>query len=183
MNQIKQQGAVMRPLLLCVVGAFLLLACQTAGDRSETYDSAELKLPATFKGTLPCADCEGIRYHLDLWPDGVFHLRQSYEGTPVVVYNRGRWRRDASRPVILLYGGRERSLQFDVKGPQALRLLDQQGWPIQSSLPYELTSDGTLTPADLSLVLKGMFRYLAGSTLRVSDKPECRRMISRDEAA
>ena len=65
------------------------------------------------------------------------------------------------RSVILFYGDRERPLQFEVKGPQALRLLDQQGRPIQSSLPYELTSDGTLTPADLSLVLKGMFRYLA----------------------
>lgn len=122
-------------------------------------DSAGLKLPATFRGMLPCADCEGIRYHLDLWPDGVFYLRQSYEGTPVVAYDRGRWRRDPSRPVILLYGGRERPLQFEVKGPQMIRLLDQQGRPIQSSLPYELTSDGALTP--LSLVLQGMFRYMA----------------------
>jgi len=35
------------------------------------------------------------------------------------------------------------------------------GRPIQSSLPYELTSDGALTSADLSLVLQGMFRYMA----------------------
>ncbi|TNC65377.1 copper resistance protein NlpE N-terminal domain-containing protein [Rubellimicrobium roseum] len=27
-----------------------------------------LRLPATFTGTLPCADCLGIRTHLDLWP-------------------------------------------------------------------------------------------------------------------
>jgi copper homeostasis protein (lipoprotein) len=161
MNPIKQLGAVVRPLLLCMAGAFLLLACQTFGDRSETYDSAELKLPATFKGTLPCADCEGIRYHLDLWPDGVFHLRQTYLGTSVVADDRGHWHTDPSRKAILLYGSRERKHQFEVKGAHTIRLLDQQGRQIQSSLPYDLTSDGTLTPTDLSLDLHGMFRYMA----------------------
>ncbi len=161
MNQIKQQGAVMRPLLLCVVGAFLLLACQTAGDRSEVFDSAELKLPATFKGTLPCADCEGIRWHLDLWPDGVFHLRQAYLKTPVVADDIGRWRKKTNRSAILLYGAGERPTQFEIKAPHTIRLLDLQGRPIASSLPYELTTDGTLTPTDLRLGLQGMFRYMA----------------------
>jgi uncharacterized lipoprotein NlpE involved in copper resistance len=126
-----------------------------------TADYVGLKLPATFKGTLPCADCEGIRYHLDLWPDGVFHLRHTYLGTPIVADYRGRWHKDPSRAIILLYGGHESLLQFEVKGPYTIRLLDQQGRPIQSSLPYELTSDGTLTPTDLSLELRGMFRYMA----------------------
>jgi copper homeostasis protein (lipoprotein) len=126
-----------------------------------TVDSAGLKLPATLKGILPCADCEGIRYHLDLWPDGVFHLRQTYLGTLRVADDRGRWDTDPNRTVISLHGGRERLRQFEVKGPHTIRLLDQQGRPIQSSLPYELTSGGTLTPTDLSLELRGMFRYLA----------------------
>jgi copper homeostasis protein (lipoprotein) len=138
-----------------------LHACQAVGDSSETYDSAELKLQATFKGTLPCADCEGIRYHLDLWPDGVFHLRQTYLGTPVVADDRGRWHTDPSRSAILLYDARERKLQFEVKGAYTIRLLDQQGQPIQSFLPYDLTSDGTLTPTDLRLELHRMFRYTA----------------------
>jgi len=86
--------------IFCMGAAFLLLACQVAGYRSEasapeiaagkastvkiaasgdggppasgkvssapaeTVNAAGLKLPATFKGTLPCADCEGIRYTL-----------------------------------------------------------------------------------------------------------------------
>ena len=160
MNPARSRDTVKR-WIRCVGTAFLLLACQAVGYRPESSDSGGLKLPATFRGMLPCADCEAIRYHLDLWLDGVFHLRQIYEGTPVVAYDRGRWRRDPSRPVILLYGGRERSLQFEIRGPQAIRLLDQQGRPIQSSLPYELTSDGAVAPTDLSLVLQGMFRYMA----------------------
>src|SRR5262245_27146713 len=32
-------------------------------------------LPASFIGELPCADCPGIRYHVNLFPDRVFFLR------------------------------------------------------------------------------------------------------------
>jgi copper homeostasis protein (lipoprotein) len=160
MNPAQSRDPVKR-LILCMGAAFLLLGCQAVGYRPESSDSGGLKLPATFKGTLPCADCESIRYHLDLWPDGVFHLRQSYLGTPVVADDRGRWHTDPSRAAILLYGGRERLRQFEAKDSHTIRLLDQQGRPIQSSLPYELTSDGTLTPTDLSLELSGMFTFMA----------------------
>jgi hypothetical protein len=39
-----------------------------------------LRLPATFRGDLPCADCEAVRHHLDLWPDQVFHLQREWLG-------------------------------------------------------------------------------------------------------
>jgi len=133
---------------------------QATVDGLATYHE-QIALPVTFTGTLPCADCEGIRHHLDLWPDGVFHLRRTYLGRPGGADDIGRWRRDPGRSAILLYGGREMPLQFEIKGPQTLRLLDIQGRPIQSSLPYELTGDDTLTPTDLRLALQGMFRYMA----------------------
>jgi len=159
-------------MILCMGAAFLLLACQGVGYRPELsiQETAPggLRLPATFNGTLPCADCVGIRYHLDLWSDGVFHLRQSYLGTSVVADNRGRWHKDPSRAVILLYGSHEKPIQFEVKGSDTIRLLDQQGRPIQSSLPYELTSDGTLAPTDLSLELHGMFSTMADAA-RIED--------------
>ena len=79
----------------------------------------------------------------------------------MVADDRGRWQKDPSRAAILLYGGRERLRQFEVKEAHSIRLLDQQGRPIQSNLPYELTSDGTLTPTDLSLELSGMFTFMA----------------------
>ena len=37
-------------------------------------------LPATFAGELPCADCPGIRYQLDLLPAGRSILRRTYLG-------------------------------------------------------------------------------------------------------
>src|SRR6056297_560224 len=122
---------------------------------------AGLELPATFTGTLPCADCPGIRHQLNLWPDGVFHLRREWLGRDGSESDLGRWRLDPSRDAILLYGGREMPLQFEVKGPRTLRQLDIQGRHIESDLPYELTSDGTLSRLDLDLSMHGMFRYLA----------------------
>ena len=121
----------------------------------------ELSLPASFVGTLPCADCAGIRHHLDLWPDGVFHLRMEWLDTPGVAYDRGRWRKAPEPGVIMLRGASEPPLRFEVKGPRMLRKLDLQGRPIRSDLPYELISDGTLIPVELSLGLHGMFRYYA----------------------
>jgi copper homeostasis protein (lipoprotein) len=170
----ENQGTLLR-LIFCISMGLLFLSCQTVDYRPESsvqgispgkavIDPVGLKLPATFKGTLPCADCEGIHYHLDLWPDGVFHLRQTYLGKSRFVDGRGRWHKDPSRAVILLYGSHERPIQFEVKGSDTIRLLDQQGRPIQSSLLYELTSDGTLTPTDLSLELHGMFSTMADAT-------------------
>ena len=168
----ENRGTLRQRLIFCIGMGLLFLSCQTVGYRPESsvqgispgkavIDPVGLRLPATFKGTLPCADCEGIRYHLDLWPDGVFHLRQTYLGKSRFVDDRGRWDTDPSRTVISLHGSREILRQFEVKDPHTIRLLDQQGRPIQSSLPYELTSNGSLTPTDLSLELRGFFRYLA----------------------
>ena len=50
-------------------------------------------LPATFTGTLPCADCQGIKYHLNLFGDDSFFLRRTYvgkTGDPVDDVDRGR---------------------------------------------------------------------------------------------
>jgi hypothetical protein len=67
---------------------------EASGTTGETVGVSGLELPATFRGDLPCADCEGIRYHLDLWPDGVFHLRRAWLGKPGIEDDRGRWRKD-----------------------------------------------------------------------------------------
>jgi heat shock protein HslJ len=120
-----------------------------------------LRLPATFTGMLPCADCEGIRHHLDMWPDQAFHLRREWVGRGFTRDEVGRWRVDPARGALILQGGGEMPLQFEIKGPATLRQLDLEGAPIASTLPYELSSDGALRPTDLNLVLGGEMTYLA----------------------
>ncbi len=120
-----------------------------------------LRLPATFRGDLPCADCAGIRHHLDLWPDQVFHLRHEWLGKDFVRDAIGVWRVDPARRALLLQSGAETALQFEILGADTLRLLDLEGRPIESKLPYEFVSDGTLDPVEVSLRMGGEMTYLA----------------------
>jgi heat shock protein HslJ len=121
----------------------------------------ELGLPATFRGDLPCADCEAVRHHLDVWPDGVFHLRREWVGRDLVRDEIGRWQVDPGSDAIALHSGAERPLRFEIEDPDRLRLLDVHGRPIVSTLPYALASDGVLSPIEPMLLLGGEMRYVA----------------------
>jgi copper homeostasis protein (lipoprotein) len=122
-----------------------------------------LSLPATFMGDLPCADCEAIRHHLDLWPDQVFHLRREWIGgeEPLVEDALGHWSVDPSRMALILHDSGADLLEFAITGPATLRLLDREGQPIVSELPYDLTTDGRLKPTDISARMIGEFVYFA----------------------
>jgi len=146
-------------LLACLVALPLLHACQAATTHAAA--GADLELPASFIGTLPCHDCPGTRAHLDLWPDGTFHLGRSSTDKASRDDDLGRWRRAPDRPVILLYGGREMPMQLEVIDPRTLRALDLNGRPAGSGATYDLASQGRLEPTDLSRGLHGMFRYMA----------------------
>ena len=143
-----------------LLAAVVLGGCAMPASTRPAGDHA-LDLPASFTGMLPCPDCTAIRAQLDLWPDGVFHLNRSREGTPQRDDDLGRWRRDPGSPVILLYGGREMPLQFEVVGPRGLRALDLSGKPAGKGDRYDLTGAGTLQPTDLRRGLHGMFSYMA----------------------
>lgn len=139
------------------------VASPAGGESSATTTSAarSLRLPATFVGSLPCADCESVRWHLDLWLDQAYHLRRSWVGRDLERDELGRWRVDPGRNALVLYGAAEMPLQFDILAPDRLRLLDTVGGPIQSTLAYELVSDGTLRPVELKLTLGGEMTYIA----------------------
>lgn len=119
-----------------------------------------LRLPATFEGVLPCADCEGIAHHLDLWPDQSYAMRRVWlrGDAPLVRDEVGRWYVDPVRDALILYGASEMPLQWRIAGIDRLRLLDMAGNPIQSELNYDLTA-GPLAPTDLDTFLVGRFAY------------------------
>jgi uncharacterized lipoprotein YbaY/heat shock protein HslJ len=134
-----------------------------------------LRLPASFTGVLPCADCDGIRHHLDLWPDQVYHMRRDWLGRaegPMRREEVGRWYADPARDAIVLYGASEAPQFWKVEGPDALRQMDMLGAPIVSDLPYELASDGTLTPTDLESL------FLAAETIIGPDGPALRECLT-----
>ena len=124
-----------------------------------------LALPASFLGVLPGADGNDVPAHLDLWPDGVYHLHRTAMSGGARDDDIGRWRRAPDRPVILLYGGREMPLQFEVAASRKLRALGLDGKPADAGARYDLSGDGRLHPTDVSRGLHGMFRYLADAAM------------------
>lgn len=154
------------------LGALALLLPSMLGTalaQSAEPGAHGLSLPASFSGTLPCADCAGIAWHLDLWPDQAFHLRREWlgrSGAGGKTTRRdqvGRWyATPRDRDVLVLPGNGDAAIRWQVLAPDRLRLLDRAGEPIESTLNYELTSDGSLVETDIEdLFLGGMMTYYA----------------------
>ncbi len=115
--------------------------------------------PSTFRGTLPCADCPGIDWHLDLWPGGRYHLRTTYLERDFSEGEVGRWESDDRR--LTLHAGSDKPVYLEWIDERELRLMDRQGKAIDSTLPYELRREAAFEPAELSVSLRGEFRYYA----------------------
>ena len=50
-----------------------------------------VKLPASFSGVLPCADCPGMQYRVEFHEDGSYRLRTTYLEKGVNVDDAGAW--------------------------------------------------------------------------------------------
>jgi copper homeostasis protein (lipoprotein) len=120
-------------------------------------------LPASFVGELPCADCPGIRYQLDLYPDQAFVLRMTYLGREPenVLDDIGGFLFESDGRTLVLMGGREAPVEFRIEDPDRLHLLDLEGQEIVSDLDYALTRTGSFAQAEPRLVMRGMYQYFA----------------------
>lgn len=70
-------------------------------------------LPASWSGTLPCADCPGIATTLTLFPDGSYRLRELYEDRPGDFFEAGLWE---------LIGDERLLLRGEAEAPRRLTL-------------------------------------------------------------
>ena len=120
-------------------------------------------LPATFAGTLPCADCEGTAFHLDILADASFMLRTRYLGKPEeqVFDDIGSWSLSSDGVTLALLGSKQAPLYFEIVDSDTLRMLDIAGRPFDSRLSYDLKRSGAFSPIEPLLPMRGMFTYLA----------------------
>ena len=139
-----------------------MLMRRSRGGSSGSAASTPLgELPASFRGDLPCADCPGIRYDLNLFPDKAFYLRMTYLGRDVKpIDDIGRW--DVSdNGTLTLDGGKDNLELFAVKSSDLLQKLDLEGRPIESTLNYELRRTSAFERIEPRVKMRGMFRYMA----------------------
>ncbi len=94
-----------------------------------------LDWPGTYVGTLPCADCPGIRMRVELHADGTFSRSMTYlERDPQPPATTGTFSWDAAGSRITLALGNDDTQQFQV-GENALLQLDRDGLPITGRFP------------------------------------------------
>jgi copper homeostasis protein (lipoprotein) len=125
------------------------------------------RLPATFVGDLPCADCPGMRHRLELFEDEAFYLRVSYLGKSESAGfdDVGTWAVAGDRRTLVLFGNREAPLQLAIRGADTLRKLDLAGRSITSSLNHDLKRVKSAPSLEPRLLMRGMYRYLADAGL------------------
>ncbi len=128
-----------------------------------------IKPPASFSGELPCADCQALRYQLDLHPDGLFVLRRSYLGkNPALSLDSiGRWGVSTDGGMLTLTGARDGAEHFAIAGSGTLRKLDAAGEPIESAHNYELARQVEFMALEPTLKLRGNYSYFADSGMFV----------------
>lgn len=154
-------------VIVCTAGVAVVGGCISASTGSVASDRAthheHLAVPASYEGDLPCADCEGIRYHLDLFEDRSFFLRVHYlgRGEDAAFDDIGTWEPAEGGQRLVLRGGREVHEMFRVVDAGTLRKLDLEGRDISSSLNYELRRAAAFSPIEPRLLMRGMYRYMA----------------------
>lgn len=114
-----------------------------------------LRLPGSFSGKLPCADCDSVDYRLDLWPDQIFHLRRVWAGKDMRRDAIGRWTADADRAITLR--GADEMLTFRIIGPDRLEAMPRDGTAPPAAAV--LTAAKEFKPFEPHLPLRGMLIY------------------------
>jgi copper homeostasis protein (lipoprotein) len=158
-----------KKLLLSAVAACSLFALFGCNNRAEMQtlqptQAAELKpMQQSYKGLLPCADCEGIETSLFLEKDGTWVMNQRYQGakSPAVFASYGSWARTADKLVLTESDGEK--MYFRPKG-DGLEMLDREGQAIESQFNYTLKPTKDALPAT-PMTMKGMYKYMADAAI------------------
>lgn len=129
-------------LFLAIFAPILLAAC--ASMQPQTSTSNALDLPARFQGKLPCADCAGIRYVLNLYADHTYGMEMTYLGTPESFtrhFEAGQWTLDGTTLTLDPSLGSSTN-QWRLTSNQTLTALAADGQPPDTQLNYTLQRTG-----------------------------------------
>ncbi|WP_424245667.1 putative lipoprotein NlpE involved in copper resistance [Elusimicrobium posterum] len=149
----------MKKLLMLVLTAAVLCtaACKEKEDKTAVAAQPEKKVEtrlmgnaSVYEGTLPCADCEGIKTKLTL----TYYLNGDYEYTKEETYlgknskpfvTTSAWSENLLMGRVTLYNASGTDSEYwQRKGKDTLVKLDMKGNPIKSNLNYSLKQTAKL---------------------------------------
>jgi len=133
-------------ILLLAATTRILSAGQSNGGAA--VDPVIAGLPATFVGTIPCADCPGIRYQVNLLPDRTYVSRLTYLERNTEFVDHGNWHISKDGKILILEGQRGAREQFSLRVADTLRKLDADGHQINSPFNYDLKRSPTFAPIE-----------------------------------
>lgn len=156
--------------------ALLLGACAAQPPAEQLREA----LPATYVGTLPCADCPGLDYTLLLRADGNYFLRRDYRDRGAVD-EIGRWLLSSDQKVLALQGGD----RFAVDSGDKITLRDRNGAVIVSpqNLNYSLLRNETAAALEPRVKLSGSYLYMADAASVTECRTGLRFAVLPSEAA
>jgi heat shock protein HslJ/uncharacterized lipoprotein NlpE involved in copper resistance len=97
---------------------------------------------------LPCADCPGIRYQVNLLPDHTFVSRMTYEERNLSLDHHGHWQLKSEGKILVLLGEDQGQERFAVRDAHTLRKLDIEGHEIESKLNYDFKRTPEFEPIE-----------------------------------
>lgn len=152
---------MVRTAILSVAAActlFALIGCNNRAevDALQPAQAAELKpMQQSWRGVLPCADCEGIETSLFLEKDGTWVMNERYQGVREEPSSFASYGTGATADKLVLTDSNGEKSYYRAKG-NALEMLDREGNPVASQLNYTLvpvTASLPVTP----MPLRGMY--------------------------
>ncbi len=155
----------MKTAILSLMAAstlFVLIGCNNRTETQilqPTQTEALKPMQQSWRGVLPCADCEGIETTLYLEKDGTWVMNQRYQGAkePSFFATYGKWARTAEKLVLTDTEGEK--TYFRAKG-EGMEMLDREGNPIESQFNYTLAPVNAALPAT-PMAMRGMYFYMA----------------------
>ena len=109
----------------------------------------------SFTGTLPCADCPGIQYHLNLYRDGRFEVRQQYLERGDINIIKGIWLLEKRN--LHLVNQQHTLPAFYFSNNNQLAMLDLAGKPISSAMNYQLKREANFIKLDTRQPMLGLY--------------------------
>jgi copper homeostasis protein (lipoprotein) len=128
----------------------------TAKEMVSAPELISINNDMSFVGVLPCADCPGISYHINLFRDGRFEVRQEYLERNYVNIIKGIWLLEDRN--LHLVNQQENLPGFHFLANDSIVMLGLNGQPIRNNNLYQLQRASEFLKLDTRQAMLGSYQ-------------------------